>query len=65
MSSKTNYERHAAMFAGEMALARHMKNNVAVLQIRHIIASTADIFAQENPRFDRAKFYQASGYSDE
>lgn len=62
--SKQDYEKFAAMFAGEMSLARHMRNNAAVLQVRHIIASTADIFAQANPRFDREKFYQASDFHD-
>lgn len=64
MMSRKDYRRFADLFAGEMAIADHMNNGSARLQIRHIIASTADIFAQDNPRFDRQRFYDASGYHE-
>jgi hypothetical protein len=61
--SKQDYVRFAAMFAGEMALrkADWAKSSL----VRGLILSTADIFAQGNERFDRARFYVASGLDRE
>lgn len=62
--TRKDYIKFAALFAGEMALAR---SATAVGHydrpgvVRNIIFSTADIFAQDNPRFDRDKFYTACG----
>lgn len=67
--SRKHYERFAAMFSGEMALARVMGRDdseraYGVNTVGNLIRSTADIFAQDNPRFDRARFYAASGLGD-
>lgn len=48
------------LLAGEMAVARSNDLN-AQATVRNIILSVADVFAQNNPRFDREKFYQACG----
>lgn len=52
------------MFAGEMALAKHSGDKNRIIQVENIIRSAADIFAQDNPNFDRARFYAACGLSD-
>lgn len=62
--TKKHFEKFAAMFAGEIALARSAAsqgNFDRVTQVRNIIFSSADIFAQDNPRFDRERFYAACG----
>ena len=58
--TRKDYERFAAMLAGELALARFADDD-RDYRVRNIILSTADIFAQDNPRFDRDRFYQACG----
>lgn len=64
MMSRKDYQKFADLFAGEFALARHRNDATAVLQIRHIVASSGDIFAQDNPRFQRERFYTAAGFHD-
>ncbi len=61
--SKKDYEKFAALFAGEMAQANHSGAWSEVMAVRNIIYSSADIFARDNPRFDRERFYEASGLS--
>jgi hypothetical protein len=65
MMTKKHYEKFAALFAGEVSMAKTFSDptaKVAALEaVKSIILSTADIFAQDNPRFDREKFYAASG----
>lgn len=58
--SKKDYTKFAALFAGEISMARQMGLS-SVTTVKNIILSTADIFAQDNPRFDRERFYAASG----
>lgn len=58
--TRKDYVKFAALFAGEVALSKQ-DGIVAEGTIKSIIYSTADIFAQDNPRFDRQKFYAASG----
>lgn len=62
--SRKHYQSFAAMFAGEMALAKHSGDKNRIIQVENIIRSAADIFAQDNPNFDRARFYAACGLSD-
>ena len=64
--TRKDYVRFAEMYAGEIALARHgITNHPDVwLKVHDLIRSTADIFAQDNPRFDRARFYLACGLED-
>lgn len=57
--TRKHFEKFAALFAGELSVNRD--NPSAVLAIRALIMSTADIFAQDNPRFDRERFYLAAG----
>jgi hypothetical protein len=59
--TRKDYVKFAALFFGEMAIAKSQRSEVAMLAVRNIILSTADIFAQDNPRFDRARFYKAAG----
>lgn len=56
--SRKDYVKFAALFAGEMAIATTSEARRAV---KNIILSTADIFAQDNANFDRARFYTAAG----
>lgn len=61
--TKRDYIRFAAMFAGELALA---KGEVArEVVVRNLILSTADLFAQDNARFDRGVFYIACGLTED
>jgi hypothetical protein len=59
--TKALFEKMAALFFGEMAIARSQRSRVVMTSVRAIILSTADIFAQSNERFDRERFYLASG----
>jgi hypothetical protein len=65
--SKNLFVRMAALFAGEMAAMTYLpsQRQGERLRVRGIILSTADIFAQGNERFDREKFYLASGLTAE
>lgn len=57
--NKKDYVKFAALFAGELALANVGDREDRLLTVRAIIKSMADIFAQDNPSFDRQKFYEA------
>lgn len=63
--TRKHYEKFAALFAGEKALLDSWTNGplytTRMTLLRNIILSTADIFAQDNPRFDRERFYTACG----
>lgn len=63
--TKKDYIKFAALFAGEIAMARTneplVAETVALITLRNVILSTADIFAQDNHQFDREKFYTACG----
>lgn len=56
--SKADYAAIAAILAGEIATHRH--NELATRVTVNIAYSMADYFAQTNPRFDRARFYDAA-----
>lgn len=56
MSSKQTYQRVADMLAGEYALT----TTSSKVTVENITASLADIFAQENPLFNRERFYKAA-----
>lgn len=62
MSSRRDYEKLAGVLAGELGIATTLAEGMVV---KNIARSMADHFKQENPRFDRAKFYSAvTGSSD-
>lgn len=64
MSGKQMYERVAGLLAGELALASNNDSAVGNAErqmVRAIALSMADIFAQDNERFDRERFYLAVG----
>lgn len=56
--SRKDYEKFAEMFKGELGNWSSCDRRRAVM---YIIRESAEIFAQDNPRFDHAKFYVASG----
>lgn len=57
--TRKDYQLIANRLAGEYAVtADNLGNHLAV---RNVVLGLADAFAQDNPRFDRAKFYQAVG----
>jgi hypothetical protein len=56
--------RIAELLAGEYALARHNiepAQTMTVLTLNNVARSLADIFKQDNSRFDRQRFYDACG----
>ena len=55
--SRKHFEAIAAILAAEYAIAPE----AAKLSIRALIMSLADNFKQENPRFNRERFYVAAG----
>lgn len=63
--SRKDYVKFAELFAGQMALAKNRADDTLrselCREVQNIVYSTADIFAQDNPRFNRQKFYAASG----
>lgn len=61
--SRKHYERVAAILAGEMALTRDVPTSREI--VRRTALSLADVFAQDNPRFDRTRFYTASGVTED
>jgi hypothetical protein len=65
MTTRRTFEKVAAVLAGERALmgalADEHASRTAVQAINNVTLSVADAFAQDNPRFDRARFYAAAG----
>jgi hypothetical protein len=62
--TKKNYEAYAQMFAEvETNLVQPIRSTksrlIARAVARHIQTRAADIFADDNPRFDRARFFAA------
>jgi len=57
--NKKDYMKFAALFAGELAMARASRVKARIEQVQVIILSTADIFAYDNERFERQSFYAA------
>lgn len=65
MASQKDYQKMADILAGEIAC---YPNDIDVdirLAIRRVALSTADMFAQDNPRFNRARFYVACGLTED
>jgi hypothetical protein len=72
MSSRKDYVAVAAILAGEYALNAKLSDAYLVtdetvssrahgrITVENITASVADVFASDNPRFDREKFYRAA-----
>jgi hypothetical protein len=55
--TKKDFKKFAAIFAAERALCLTLAERTVV---ENLVASTADVFAQGNPRFDRKRFYLAA-----
>lgn len=58
MTRKT-YELFAEVLASQRAV--NADNPIAVHAVDGVTKSLTDIFAQDNPRFDRDRFYRAAG----
>ena len=56
--TKKHFVKIAAILAGDLATC---KNGAERIKVKGIALSLADMFAQENPRFDRQRFYDAVG----
>lgn len=56
--SKKDFEAFAAMYREQMRFANDDTNGV----LSSLISETADLFAAQNPRFDRQRFLVAAGY---
>lgn len=69
MTTRHTFEKVAAVLAGERALmsalADEHASRTAVQAITNVTLSVADAFAQDNPRFDRVRFYAAAGIPTE
>lgn len=59
--TRRDYVKFADLLAGELALANTAGDYVSARQIRMIAYGMADICAQDNPNFDRQRFYDAIG----
>lgn len=68
--SRKDYRAFAEIIAAERSMARHQLANggndgeVKLRTTRNIAFSMADVFARDNARFDRERFYEACGISD-
>lgn len=60
--SAKHYREVADILAGELTILRH--NTEAWYVARDIALSLADMFAKDNPSFDRDRFYDAVGGSE-
>jgi hypothetical protein len=58
MPSQRTFQAVADVLAGELATAANPQERRLV---RNITLSLADVFAQQNRRFDRQRFYDAVG----
>lgn len=56
--TKKHFIKIAAILAGDLATSTTDRER---LKVRGITLSFADMFAQENPNFDRERFYAAVG----
>ncbi len=63
--TRKDYVPFAAMFAGELACVNVKLESGRAHTIRGIVLSSADIFAADNPRFDRVRFYVACGLTSD
>lgn len=60
--TRKDYVAIAAMFNKRGELARNIQNTaVRLTHYREIAGDLADVLAQDNPRFDRARFLKACG----
>ena len=55
--SRKHYQAFAALLAAERAIAPLEANRT----VDNVTLAIADLFAQDNPRFDRYRFYDAAG----
>lgn len=73
--SRKHFTKTAAIIRAERVAAEYdLRNatnhiivaaaNEALLRTKNIALSLADMFAQDNPAFDRQRFYEAAGISD-
>lgn len=65
--TRKDYVKFAALFAGELACAKtngSAVRTVRLIQLRSLVLSAADIFAHDNVRFNRGKFYKACGMDE-
>ncbi len=59
--SRKDYCAIANVIAGEVALAENDGADHTVSTLENVARSVADVFAADNPRFDRQRFYTAAG----
>lgn len=60
--SRKHYQKVADILAGELA---YYPSAPVHHTVRRIALSLADMFKQDNARFDRAKFYAACGLTED
>ena len=59
--TKKHFEAIASVLAGEIALAANRGDPEQFRAVNNICRSLADLFKQDNARFDRERFYTACG----
>lgn len=60
--TRKDFEATAKILNAQKERTERDRNQVGANMVDSIALDFADQFASENPRFDRAKFLQASGY---
>ena len=67
--TKKDYIKFAAMLNGQKPVKMDTETTgefySRVAMWNHVVHETADIFAEENSRFDRQRFLVACGYTDQ
>jgi hypothetical protein len=64
--SKKDYIKFAEMFKEQLGLAQEENDgSISENAIEGIVFCVADIFAEDNPNFNRSKFLKACGLEDE
>lgn len=58
---KKDYIKFAAMLKEQHDQTKVLARPDAWIHVEEIIIATADIFAEDNPNFDRDRFYKACG----
>jgi hypothetical protein len=59
MMTRQDYIKFAALLSGEATLAKHNGDHRTEQVVNNIKLGMADIFAHDNPQFDRSRFYAA------
>lgn len=65
MPTKKHFTAVADIIAGDLACHRGDTDRTAYFAVRNVALSLSDLYARENPRFDRVTFLTACGFKPE